>query len=193
MCPPGTDFLTHRCKPRLWEAAMHPNHSSRTWGEHTQGQGLNPAPLVSPLQLPAGFLGHICSYRGSSQTGPCKPSPRDVISQMCSDVHIHWSHPMIWWDQGAESKWSWEDLDKSKAWALLPAVLSVPLSFLWVLHTFELMFARTFSASSQKAQRLRPECPLQPQTSRRSGFCLSLFLKWLQRCYFTLASCWTWP
>lgn len=92
-----------------------------------------------------------------------------------------------------------EALDKSKPQpcALLSASLPVPLSLLWVLHSLVFMFVMTFSVSSQKAQRLRAECPLQPQTSKRSGFCeflcLSSFLKSLQKCYFTLASCWTWP
>lgn len=204
MSPRNWPDLPHGCKLSQLETAMQLIQRSIRWTDpvtETKSQWVSPAaPLASPLKLfSTGFLEHICSYKSSSQTGTCKPSPRDGISQMCTFQYM-WSQPVIWWDQGGERKWSWE-----KIWTranLSPGPFSllslpVPLSLLWVLHSFVFMFVITFSASSQKAQRLRAECPLQPQTSQRSGFCgflcLSSFLKSLQKCYFTLASCWTWP
>lgn len=173
--------------PHSWMQTQPIVHSE----QHQVNRPRDPVPVgvpscssCSPLQLHE----HVCSSKGSRQTGLCRPSPRDVISHICPDVHIP-----IPWDQGGERKWSWEriwtraNLTQSLS---LCCSLSVPLSFLWVPHNFVFMFVMTFSASSQKAQRLRAECPLQPQTSQKSGFCVYLhFLNHCKGAIFTSASC----
>lgn len=114
MSPRNWPDLPHGCKLSQLETAMQLIQRSIRWTDpmtETKSQWVSPAaPLASPLKLfSTGFLEHICSYKSSSQTGTCKPSPRDGISQMCTYQYM-WSQPVIWWDQGGERKWSWEKI-----------------------------------------------------------------------------------
>lgn len=169
MCLPGSEQISVRDENPALRNSEQPHHSLRA------SQWVSPpAPLASPWSYSLVFLSTSFLTRvAAKQALHC---PQGMGFHRCA--HTNALIPSC--DLMGPARREQVELGGSgqeQTSALGPSLccsLSVPLSFLGVLHNLGFMFVRTFSASSQKAQRLRAECPLQPQTSQRLGFCVYL-------------------